>query len=157
MSVLFRGCIVQELGLQTQREILCNSHSVCFDGDLCLVPFRSGYTKYILTQCWVVSKSSVLGFKGFADMPSETFLATCGSGRCSSDWPSSNLWGVEPVHQTETFFQDRWDRQLPPLVWLYRGCSSTAVHVSHGPCLKVDLSTRVVQEQSVLDYLAQSI
>eukprot|EP00811_Abedinium_folium_P028385 NODE_438_length_3049_cov_4.097878.p1 GENE.NODE_438_length_3049_cov_4.097878~~NODE_438_length_3049_cov_4.097878.p1 ORF type:complete len:976 (+),score=232.09 NODE_438_length_3049_cov_4.097878:220-2928(+) len=42
------------------------------------------------------------------------------------------------------------DRDLPPRVVLYRGFATSAVQVDRGLCLKVDLSARVIQGQTVL-------
>lgn len=42
------------------------------------------------------------------------------------------------------------ERQLPPRVFLYRGFAATAVQVARGPCLKVDLSVRMIQGQTAL-------
>ncbi|CAK0909456.1 unnamed protein product [Prorocentrum cordatum] len=44
-------------------------------------------------------------------------------------------------------------RLLPPRVFLYRGFAATAVQVSRGPCLKVDLSVRMIQGQTALSKL----
>eukprot|EP00927_Polykrikos_kofoidii_P004716 TRINITY_DN11868_c0_g1_i5.p1 TRINITY_DN11868_c0_g1~~TRINITY_DN11868_c0_g1_i5.p1 ORF type:complete len:1029 (-),score=115.11 TRINITY_DN11868_c0_g1_i5:97-3183(-) len=42
------------------------------------------------------------------------------------------------------------DRRTPPRIQLYRGFSATAVQVARGPCLKVELSTRMIQGQTTL-------
>lgn len=58
--------------------------------------------------------------------------------------------------QPEDFPRGReaWNRQRqrePPRVRLYRGFAPSLVSVQHGPCFKIDLSTRLVQAANVLE------
>ncbi len=45
------------------------------------------------------------------------------------------------------------DREVPPRIYTHTGRAATLVQVAHGPCLKVDLSVRMVQAQTVLEKL----
>lgn len=54
----------------------------------------------------------------------------------------------------QTFTERPPDREQPPWVYLYKGFAASAVQVARGPCLKVDLSVRMIQGQTALAKLS---
>jgi len=53
----------------------------------------------------------------------------------------------------ERSFHREPERRVPPRVYLYRGFAATAVQVARGPCLKIDLSVRMIQGSTALSKL----